>query len=77
MSSEHEPLESDTASASDDGFEPLLEYLGRTRGFDFMAYKRPTLMRRVQRRMETVGVRDFHHYIDHLDQHPDEFHLKF
>jgi two-component system CheB/CheR fusion protein len=77
MSSEREPLESETAAGHDDGFERLLEYLGRTRGFDFMAYKRPTLVRRVQRRMEAVGVRDFRNYVDYLEQHPDEFQQLF
>ena len=33
-------------------FEPLLDYLKRTRGFDFTAYKRPSLMRRIQKRMQ-------------------------
>ena len=31
---------------------PLLDYLKRTRGFDFTAYKRPGLMRRIQKRMQ-------------------------
>ena len=37
-------------------FNTLLEYLKRTRGFDFDAYKRPSLMRRMRKRMEVVGV---------------------
>ena len=67
MSSEHEPLDSAPVDASDAGFEPLLEYLARTRGFDFTAYKRPTLTRRVQRRIEAVGVSGFLSYIDYLE----------
>ena len=34
----------------DPEFEGLIDYLHRTRGFDFSGYKRSTLMRRMQRR---------------------------
>jgi len=54
-------------------FEALLSYLKRTRGFDFTGYKRPTLMRRMTRRIETVGVGSFAEYVDYLEVHPDEF----
>ena len=35
-------------------FERILEYLRQTRGFDFTAYKRASLMRRVVKRMEAA-----------------------
>ena len=54
-------------------FEPLLDYLRRTRGFDFTAYKRPSLMRRMQKRMQSVGIERFTDYMDYLEVHPDEF----
>ena len=54
-------------------FEALLEYLQRTRGFDFTGYKRPSLMRRVSRRMQMVGLQDFGDYLDYLEVHPEEF----
>ena len=54
-------------------FEALLEYLQRTRGFDFTGYKRPSLMRRVSRRMQAVGLEDFGDYLDYLEVHPEEF----
>jgi len=56
-----------------DGFEELLEYLRRTRGFDFRGYKRASLTRRVQRRMQTVAVTSCADYIDYLEVRPDEF----
>jgi two-component system CheB/CheR fusion protein len=56
-----------------DFFEPLLLYLQQSRGFDFTGYKRSTLMRRVQKRMSTVGISDFAEYMDYLQVHPDEF----
>ena len=59
----------------DDGpeFESLLEFLRDHRGFDFTGYKRPTLLRRVNRRMSDVGIETYEDYLDHLQVHPDEF----
>jgi two-component system CheB/CheR fusion protein len=54
-------------------FEPLLDYLKRARGFDFTAYKRPSLMRRIEKRMNGVGIERFSDYVDYLEVHPDEF----
>ncbi|HEV8310402.1 MAG TPA: CheR family methyltransferase [Methylomirabilota bacterium] len=62
-----------TAERANGQFEALLDYLQRTRGFDFAAYKPPSLMRRIQKRMQTVGLRDFADYQDHLEVHPEEF----
>ncbi len=54
-------------------FDGLLEYLKRTRGFDFNAYKRASLIRRIQKRMQTVAVPSFADYTDYLEVHPEEF----
>ena len=53
-------------------FEMLLEYLRNSRAFDFAAYKRATLMRRMQRRMQVVGIEGFGAYQDYLEAHPEE-----
>ena len=53
--------------------ERLLDYLKKSRGFDFGGYKRPSLMRRIERRMGLLGVRGFDDYLDHLEVHPGEF----
>ncbi|HET7694822.1 MAG TPA: CheR family methyltransferase [Vicinamibacterales bacterium] len=53
--------------------EQILDYLRQARGFDFTAYKRTTLTRRMQKRMEAVGIRDYDEYLDYLQVHPDEF----
>ncbi len=58
---------------SDRDFEGLLDYLKQTRGFDFTAYKRPSLMRRVTKRMEMIKIEKFSDYMDHLEVHPEEF----
>ena len=38
--------------ASDHHLEVLLDYLKRSRGFDFTGYKRPSLVRRIRKRMQ-------------------------
>ena len=45
-----------TQSTEATSFEALLEFLKRTRGFDFTGYKRSSLERRVVKRMQQVGV---------------------
>jgi two-component system, chemotaxis family, CheB/CheR fusion protein len=62
-----------TAGNPDPVFEKLLHYLEAQRGFDFSSYKRPSLMRRVQRRMQAVGVEGFGEYQDYLEVHPGEY----
>jgi two-component system CheB/CheR fusion protein len=57
----------------DPDFEALLEWLKESRGFDFTGYKRPSLARRVTRRMQEVGIGSFSEYRDHLELHQDEF----
>src|ERR1041384_2174477 len=61
------------AAEDDQAFEALLEYLKTTRGFDFMGYKRPSLMRRVLKRMQSLKVKTYTDYKDYLEVHPDEF----
>jgi len=55
------------------GFEALLLYLKQSRGADFTAYKPSTLMRRVQVRMQTVGMGSFADYLDYLQVDSNEF----
>jgi two-component system CheB/CheR fusion protein len=62
-----------TAAEPDEAFEELLEYLKEQRGFDFTGYKRPSLMRRVRRRMDMLDIVDFSPYCEYLELHPDEF----
>ena len=54
-------------------FENLLNYIKRSRGFDFTGYKRTSLMRRMRKRMQTVGVDSFNEYLDYLEVAPEEF----
>jgi two-component system, chemotaxis family, CheB/CheR fusion protein len=54
-------------------FEDLLLFVRENRGFDFTGYKRPSLMRRFERRMQAVGVNDYADYGRRLEDDPDEF----
>ena len=57
--------------------EQLLEFLRRTRRFDFSGYKHASLMRRIERRMRAVRLSSYGEFIDYLEAHPDEFHRLF
>ncbi|MBW4491448.1 MAG: PAS domain-containing protein [Trichocoleus desertorum ATA4-8-CV12] len=58
-------------------FEALLNYIKRSRGFDFTGYKRSSLIRRVNKRMQVVGIEGYSTYLDYLEVHPDEFNHLF
>ncbi|WP_009630292.1 CheR family methyltransferase [Synechocystis sp. PCC 7509] len=54
-------------------FEELLDYIKHNRGFDFTGYKRPSLMRRVQIRMQIAEIETYGDYTDYLEVDPEEF----
>jgi len=57
----------------DPTFEKLLTHLKESRGFDFTGYKRPSLVRRVRKRMQNLDVESYDDYMDRLQLDPDEF----
>src|SRR5262245_14994266 len=59
-------------SLDSQALEDLLEYLKHDRGFDFSGYKRPSLQRRMIKRMQIFGVKNYSDYKDYLEVHPDE-----
>src|SRR3954449_8167624 len=61
------------ASDQDPEFEALLQFLKDSRGFDFTGYKRSSLMRRVDRRIQQVDMTSYADYLDYLQLHQDEF----
>ncbi|HET6909567.1 MAG TPA: CheR family methyltransferase [Mycobacteriales bacterium] len=61
------------ATEHDPDFEALLHFLKDSRGFDFTGYKRSSLMRRVERRMQQVSAPSYGEYLDYLQLHQDEF----
>jgi two-component system CheB/CheR fusion protein len=64
-------------SSNEARVEELLDYLKATRGFEFTAYKRSSLMRRVQKRLQAVSVGSYEDYQTYLEAHPEEFGLLF
>jgi len=52
--------------------ESLLEYLRDTRSLDFTGYKRPSLTRRIRKRMHEVDAERFDDYRDVLESDPAE-----
>lgn len=59
------------------GIDQLLHHLREVRAFDFTGYKRATLARRVDKRLEQLGLSSHADYVAYLEVHPDEFELLF
>jgi two-component system, chemotaxis family, CheB/CheR fusion protein len=57
----------------DNEFESLLAFIRDERGFDFTGYKRPSLQRRITKRMQDVGVESFAEYQSRLEGEDGEF----
>jgi two-component system CheB/CheR fusion protein len=57
----------------DPELDDLLAFIRDERGFDFTGYKRPSLTRRITRRMQDVKVDGFPAYRVYLEHNPDEF----
>ncbi|HTZ85634.1 MAG TPA: CheR family methyltransferase [Solirubrobacteraceae bacterium] len=53
--------------------ESLLDYLKRSRGFDFSGYKRSSLERRIAKRLDALKIESYGEYQDYVEVHPDEF----
>jgi two-component system, chemotaxis family, CheB/CheR fusion protein len=60
-------------SERDPDFERLLEFIRDERAFDFTGYKRPSLMRRIAKRMHERGIDSYAQYEELLRNEPDEF----
>ncbi len=58
-------------------FESLLSHLKRARGFDFTGYKRPSLVRRIDKRMQSLKLENYDNYIDYLEIHQEEYSYLF
>jgi two-component system CheB/CheR fusion protein len=62
---------------TDSAFEALLDFLKRSRGFDFTGYKRTSLERRFRRRMDAIECKSYGDYLDYLEVHPEEYEKLF
>jgi two-component system, chemotaxis family, CheB/CheR fusion protein len=63
--------------ANDDALEPdlreLIRYIQDSRGIDFRGYKKSSLRRRLNHRMEAIGAESYAAYHAFLEAHPQEF----
>ena len=57
----------------DETMRLLLDQLREQSGIDFERYKRPTIVRRLERRMAAVGVGTLRDYLNYMDVHPEEY----
>ncbi len=55
------------------GLEELLDYIRQARGFDFTAYKRPSLTRRIEKCLLAAGADGYPAYQALLEAQPEEF----
>lgn len=60
------------AAQDEEDLRPFLDRLREQTGLDFLAYKRPTIERRLHRRMTAVGVDSIAEYRRYIDGQPDE-----
>ena len=65
------------APEQDPAFEAVLEFLKRSRGFDFTGYKRTSLERRFRHRMDAIKCDSYGDYLDYLEVHPEEYEQLF
>lgn len=56
-----------------DELRKFLQVLRERSGLDFTAYKQPTILRRLQRRMAATGTDNLQTYSQFVKRHPDEY----
>jgi two-component system CheB/CheR fusion protein len=61
------------SAEADRSFEQLLEFLRENRAFDYTAYKRPSLIRRFEKRVQAVKADGWEGYRAYLEENPGEF----
>ena len=62
----------DKAKAAERSLQEILQMLRTRTAYDFKHYKRATLLRRIERRMQVNGVSDMAGYQSFLHTHPEE-----
>jgi hypothetical protein len=67
-----EPKRHGGASAADKAVEQIIERIHEARQFDFRNYKRPTLRRRIERRMADRRCRSAVDYLALIEREPAE-----
>ncbi|MFD3001921.1 CheR family methyltransferase [Pontibacter toksunensis] len=59
-------------SETEASFLQILDMVHERTGFDFNSYKRPTIIRRISRRMAVLNILNLPDYLDYLNQTPQE-----
>src|SRR5690349_10608496 len=59
--------------ADESGLDALLDHIKVSRGFDFTGYKKASLGRRIQKRLQARHVGSYAEYREVLDRDPGEF----
>ncbi len=70
VSAESTPTEAEEEELS---FQTLLTLVRERSGIDFSRYKRPTILRRLQRRLVATGMRRLPDYLSYLARRPEEY----
>ncbi len=67
-------LSAPTAAEEEErSFQALLTQVRERSGIDFSRYKRPTILRRLQRRLVATGMRQLPDYLHYLARQPEEY----
>jgi two-component system CheB/CheR fusion protein len=61
----------------EDVIRAILTYLNTRKGHDFSKYKRPTVLRRLARRMEVKQIPELSAYLNYLRENPEEIQALF
>ena len=64
--------EEDVAVHNFDGIEKIFYLLHQMHGLDFSLYKVSTVGRRIQRRVELLGLGSLENYVTYIEEHPEE-----
>ncbi len=72
-----EETEEKVKEDEDRELEMLLQKIYEERGMDFRDYKKASIKRRVQKRLEANNLTTYIQYMDFLDRHPEEYSLLF
>ena len=62
---------------TDGDLDALLAYVKEERGFDFGSYKKPSLARRIEKRLQARRVPGYDDYRALLEEEPEEFSALF
>ena len=67
------PVPEESSEDEEHALENFLDQLHRDRGVDFRSYKRPTIMRRLGRRMAATDCGSIREYSRYLKENPEEY----